>query len=340
MLPSVRIEDLEAAIEVTECRHFTRAGEKLHRSQGAISKSMKRVESGMGVKLIDRSAHPVQPTRAAMVFRYHARRALDSLVRGLNAAQRIDGPDRSVLEVGYTSYLDLDVLAYLEHIGRSSDPGFTHQEHSSSTSEVIASVLSGKWDCGFIITPAATGNLVGIPIYRDPFGLALASGHPLAHKRKVRIEDLRNTPLILPARERNTGFRAWFMERCGTAGVRLQVAHEVGNPHEAWFMASHHAGAALIPRAATRNLAKGMTVFRPFAEDDLFAEVQLVFRDEPQSPMLASFVETVLRMRDRMRRGELQEERALAQAPPVPRPLVKPWKKLQSVPSDRHAVSA
>jgi DNA-binding transcriptional LysR family regulator len=205
---------------------------------------------------------------------------------------------------------------------------------------VIAAVLSGKWDCGFVITPAATGSLVGIPIYQDPFGLALASGHPLARKRKIRIEDLRNTPLILPAKERNTGFRAWLVERCTTAGVRLKVAHEVGNPNEAWFMAAHHAGAALMPRAATRNLVKGLTVFRPFAEDDLFAEVQLVFRDEPQPPMLASFVETVLRMRDRMRRGELQKERALAQTPPVPRPVAKPWKKLQPVASDRRAVSA
>jgi DNA-binding transcriptional LysR family regulator len=120
MLPSVRIEDIEAALEVTERRHFTQAGEKLHRSQGAISKSMKRVEEGLGVTLIDRSAHPVQPTRAAMVFRYHARRALDSLTRGMNAAQRADAPGRGVLEVGYTSYLDLDVLAYLEHVGQAS----------------------------------------------------------------------------------------------------------------------------------------------------------------------------------------------------------------------------
>jgi DNA-binding transcriptional LysR family regulator len=340
MLPSVRIEDIEAALEVTERRHFTQAGEKLHRSQGAISKSMKRVEEGLGVTLIDRSAHPVQPTKAAMVFRYHARRALDSLLRGMNGAQRADAPGHAVLEVGYTSYLDLDVLAYLEHVGQSSDPGFAHQEHSSSTSEVIASVLSGKWDCGFIITPAATARLVGIPIYRDAFGLALASGHPLARKRKIRLEDLRNTPLILPARERNTGFRAWLMERCGTAGVKLRVAHEVGNPNEAWFMAAHHAGAALIPRAATRNLVKGMTVFRPFAEDDLFAEVQLVFRDEPQPPMLAYFVETVLRMRDRMRRGELQKERRPARTPPVPRPQVKPWKGLELVRSERRAASA
>jgi hypothetical protein len=34
-------------------------------------------------------------------------------------------------------------------------------------------------------------------------------------------------------------------------------------------MDSHHAGAALMPRSSTRNLAKGATVFRLFAEEDL-----------------------------------------------------------------------
>lgn len=339
MLPSVRIEDIEAALEVTECSHFTRAGEKLHRSQGAISKSMKRVEGGMGVTLIDRSAHPVRPTKAAMVFRYHARRALDSLVRGINAAQRANKPDRAVVEVGYTSYLDLDVIAYLEYVGRSPESGFSHQEHSSSSSEVIASVLAGKWDCGFIISPAATDGLVGVPLYQDSFGLALASDHPLARRRKVRIEDLRDMPLILPAKERNTGFRSWFMERCGTAGIKPKVAQEVGNPNEAWFMASHHAGAALIPRASTRNLAKGAVVFRPFAEDDLYAEVQLVFRDEPQPPMLTSFVETILRMRDRMRQSEPRDRQGPARIPVVPRPAAKPWKRPQAVRGDRPSIS-
>lgn len=325
MLPSVRIEDLEAAIQVTECRHFTQAGEKLHRSQGAVSKSMKRVEGGVGVKLIDRSAHPVRPTKAGIVFRYHVRRALDSLVRAMNAALRADVPDHAVLEVGYTSFLDLDVLAYLEHVGKLRHAEFSHQHHSSSSAEVIAFVLSGRWDCGFIVSPATTGGLTGVPIYQDPFGLALAGDHPLARKRKIRIDDLRDIPLILPAKERNTGFRAWFNERCGMAGIKPKIVQEVGNPNEAWFMASQHAGAALMPRASTKNLVRSVAVFRPFAEDDLYAEIQLVFRDEPQPSMLASLVDVVLRMRDRMRRDELQigPERVS----PVPRPSAKPWKR-------------
>lgn len=338
MLSSVRIEDIEAAIEVTECRHFTRAGEKLHRSQGAVSKSIKRVEGGLGVTLIDRGAHPVRLTKAGMVFRYHARRALDSLVRGINAAQRADQPDQAVVQVGYTSYLDLDALAYLEHVGKSSEAGFCHRKHSSSSSEVVAFVLAGKWDCGFIISPATTGCLVGISIYQDPIGLVLANDHPLARKRKIRIEDLRDTPLILPAKERNTGFRAWFVERCGAASLKLKIAQEVGNPHEAWFMASQHAGAALMPQAASKNLPKGATVFRSFAEDDLYAEIQLVFRDESQPPMLASFVAAALRMRDRMRRGELAK--GPVRMPAVPRPVAKPWKRMQSVRNTPRAISA
>jgi hypothetical protein len=124
------------------------------------------------------------------------------------------------------------------------------------------------------------------------------------------------------------------------AGVKPRITQEVGNPNEAWFMASQHAGAALMPRASTKNLAKGATVFRPFAEDDLYAEVQLVFRDEPQPPMLALFVETVLRMRDRMRQGELRNEHGPMRMPAVPRPAVKPWKRAQPVRSDRRAASA
>jgi DNA-binding transcriptional LysR family regulator len=340
MLPGVRIEDIEAALEAIECGNFTRTSEHLHRSQGAISKSIKRVEDGMPAKLFDRGTHPVRPTRSAMIFRYHARRALDSLIRGTNAAKRAEEPNRAVIEVGFTSYLDLDVIAYLEHRGRSPESGFAHQEHSSSTSEVIASVLSGKWDCGFIISPAAADGLVGVPLYRDPFGLALPSDHPLARRRKVKLEDLRDLPLILPAKEHNTGFRSWFVERCATARVRPRIAQEVGNPNEAWFMASHLSSAALLPRASARNLARGATVFRPFAEGDLYADVQLVFRDEPQSPMLTAFVETVLRMRDRMQRGELDKEQEAVRMQIVPRPMVKPWKRAQPVRSDRSAVSA
>src|SRR5262249_29242640 len=141
-----------------------------------------------------------------------------------------------------------------------------------------------------------------------------------------------------PARERNTGFHAWFIERCRVVGVKPRIAEEVSNPFEAWFLASQHAGASLMLRAAWNNLPKGSAVFRPFAEDDLYAEIQLVLRDELHSPMLSAFVNAVLRMRDRMRHGELPSDPV--RTPVVPRPVVKPWKRPQSARNDPRALTA
>jgi DNA-binding transcriptional LysR family regulator len=314
---------LPAAVGAYTIRPFG----KSQNQETTVTRCMKRVERGVGAKLIDRSAHPVRPTKAGTVIVYWGRKALHALTRGLNEIQQASNPDRAILHVGYTSYLDLDVLARIENIGSGSDTGPSQSEHSSSTSEVIACVLARKWDCGFIITPATTEGLVGVPIYREPFGLLIASDHPLARRKTLSIMDLCDTPLILPAKERNTGFRTWFVSRCGAEGVRLKLNKEVGNPLEAWFLASQRVGVALMPKSAARNLPRGSTVFRPFAEDDLYAEIELVFRDEPHSPMLAVFVEEVRRIRDGLRPDRLQ--RGPMRIPPIPRPSVKPWKQPQ-----------
>lgn len=338
MLPGVRIEDIETTLKVIECKHFTRAGAKLHKDQTTVSRCIKRVEQGIGAELIDRHAHPVRPTKAGSLFLYWGRKGLHALERGFSEIRRAGETNHSVLHVGYTSYLDLDILAYMQHRASAPDAGFAHNEHSSSTSEIISSVLSGRWDCGFIISPAAMDGLVGVPLYQEPFGLMMASDHQLARKRRIGICDLRDVPLILPALERNTGFRSWFVERCTAEGVKPKVAHEVSNPHEAGFLASQRVGLALMPKSASNNLRKGGTVFRPFSADDLYAEIQLVFRDEPQTPRLASFVKATLRMRERLLRGKM--EFGPRQQSLIPRPTVKEWWDGHAGHRNGHAASA
>ncbi len=337
MMPNVNIEDIETVLQVIECKHFTRVGAKLHKDQTTISRCMKRVERGLGVELVDRHAHPVRPTKAGILFLYWGRKSLHALERGFSEIRRAGEPRHSVLHVGYTSYLDLDLLTYLRHAALSPDAGFTHNEHSSSTSEIISSVLTGRWDCGFIISPAATDRLAGIPISQEPFGLVIASDHPLARKRKIDVCDLRAVPLILAATERNTGFRSWFVERCASEGVTLKVAHEVSNPHEAVFLASQRMGVAVMPKSTSNNLRKGGTVFRPFAAEDIYAEVQLVFRDEPQATPLSRFVRTALRMRERLLHDRINFEPK--QQSLIRRPSIKLRRNEEGLHSDQQTTS-
>jgi LysR family transcriptional regulator, benzoate and cis,cis-muconate-responsive activator of ben and cat genes len=304
MLPGVRIDDIETALKVVECKHFGRAGDKCNREQSTVTKGLQRVERHAGARLLDRSAH--RPTPAGVSFFYYARKGIDCFQRAFAELHRSDGPDHTLLQVGYTTYLDLDLLAYVENVTRSSQPGFAHSRHSSSSAEIVENVRSGAWDCGFIVSPTAEHGLASVPVCQDPLGLVLAHRHPLACKRKMRIRDLGETPLILPSKDRNPGFRAWLTERCGAEGVTPQIAEEVSNPLEACFFAAQQKGAALMPRSSARGLLKGSAGFRPFAEDDLYIEIQLVFRDERRSRPLAAFVEAVVHMRERIERGALR----------------------------------
>jgi DNA-binding transcriptional LysR family regulator len=298
MLPSIRLDDLEVVIKVIECKHVTRVAAKLHKHQTTVTKCVQRVEKGIGIPLLDRSVHPVRPTRAAGILSYWGRKALDAVARGVSEAQRVDMGNHAVLDIGYTSYFNLEMLAEIKRLLAGQNVNFACRFHNSSSAHVISMVLAGNWDCGLILSPAACEGLVAVPIYREPFGLLAARGHPLGKKRKVGIADLGEMPLILPAQERNTGFRSWLVERCAAEGVQLSIAHEVDNPQEAWFLVSQNAGVALTLQSAAQNLRRAITVFRRFREDDLYGEIQIVFRNEPQTPRLASFVSMLLQRQE------------------------------------------
>lgn len=317
MLPNLRLDDLEVAIKVIECRHITRAAAKLNKHQTTVTKCMQRVEQSIGVPLLDRSVHPVRPTRAGGVLSYWGRKGLDALARGLAEAQRVDRRSSAVVHIGYTSYFNLEMLADIKKLTAGQRAPFSCRFHSSSTAEVIAMVRGGRWDCGLILSPAPSDDLNNVPLYREPLGLLVARDHPLAERRTVRVADLGGMPLIVPAQEPNTGFRSWLMERCGAEGVALRIVHEVDNPQEAWHLVSQNEGVAVMLRSAAQSLRRTSTVFRRFLEEDLAGQIQIVFRDEPQTRTLAAVVTMLLEQHQRMQSRQSRK-------PVVPMPVEEP----------------
>jgi DNA-binding transcriptional LysR family regulator len=89
MLNSMKLSvgDLEAAVKVTEYGHFTRAGEKINRSQTSVSKGVRRVEHTLEAELLDRKARPVAPTRSGEIFSYQMRKASYFMERGIARVQ-------------------------------------------------------------------------------------------------------------------------------------------------------------------------------------------------------------------------------------------------------------
>jgi DNA-binding transcriptional LysR family regulator len=303
MLNSMKLSigDLEAAVKVTEYGHFTRAGEKINRSQTSVSKGVRRVEQTLEAELLDRKARPAAPTRSGEIFSYQMRKALYFMERGIAGAKRAAHSDGGTLHVGHTSYFDLDLLTSLWNIGRQPSARFSAVFHSSSTAEVIANVSTGIWDCGFVVSHADLRGLRCVSIADDPLGIVMEKGHRLARKRSLRIEDIQNEPMILPSKERNPGFRTWFLGQCAAAHIKPHIVQEVSNPHEGSVLASQNVGIALTVASSAKHLPKGTPlVFRPFVGGVLDSEMQLVFPKGLRSPAVLTFVRVATRMVRRM----------------------------------------
>jgi DNA-binding transcriptional LysR family regulator len=99
-------------------------------------------------------------------------------------------------------------------------------------------------DCGFVVSHADLRGLCCVSIADDPLGIVMEKGHRLARKRSLRIENIQNEPLILPSKERNPGFRTWFLDQCAAAHIKPHIVQEVSNPHEGSVLASQNVGIA------------------------------------------------------------------------------------------------
>jgi DNA-binding transcriptional LysR family regulator len=137
---------------------------------------------------------------------------------------------------------------------------------------------------------------------RDPLGILMASTHPLARERVLRLRQIANEPLIAPARNRNPALRTWLLEQCAAAGFVPRITHEIGHPQEAALLAEQRVGVALATRATARCAQNRAVVFRPFAEQQLAIEIQLIVRHGPKPPALLAFVHLIERMKERIER--------------------------------------
>ncbi len=92
---------LQAFVAVAHEGHVSRAAQRLHRSQPALSQQLKELGERLGVELFQRGASGMLLTRDGAALLSHAERALDSLAEFEQAAQRVKGGGaRGPLRIG------------------------------------------------------------------------------------------------------------------------------------------------------------------------------------------------------------------------------------------------
>lgn len=190
---------LHAFLEVAENHSFSRAAERLHLSQPAVSKRIAALESQLKTPLFDRVGRTVQPTAAGVALLPYARRVLQELEDGRRALSQLPDQIAGRLSIGTSHHIGLHRLPRVLKRYTQRYPDVDLDIHFMDSEVACEAVLAGKLELGIVTLPAQPlTNLQTRKVWPDPMSVVVSPQHALARQKKVRLADLAAHPAVLP----------------------------------------------------------------------------------------------------------------------------------------------
>ena len=190
----MNLKQLEFAVALAEEGNFTRAAERRHVVQSALSHQIAHLEQELGATLFERLPRQVGCREALLV---HARQVLASL-RHLRAdVAAVSGEVRGLLAIGQISSLtDIDVVAMLAAFQRVH-PQVEFQLRVDKSEDLIAQVQSRALDVALVgLASAALDGVCHQVLQEEDLVAVLAPSHRLAGRTRLPLTALQDEALV------------------------------------------------------------------------------------------------------------------------------------------------
>ena len=180
---------LKVFLTVATERSFSRAGEKLLRTQPAISIAIQRLESDLKEKLIDRSGRELLLTDAGRVVLEFAKR-FQNLESDLeNSLRELKDNYAGRLAIGANETAALYLIPHIEQYRRLF-PKVKVQVRRSESSKIPSQLLDGELELGVLSYDPADDHLMTQVLYTDRLALIVSPRHRFAGRSDISIAEL------------------------------------------------------------------------------------------------------------------------------------------------------
>src|SRR5712692_5529131 len=183
------INQLEVFLSVAHEKSFSRAAEALHRTQPAVSQTIRRLEAELGELLFDRSSKDGTLTAAGKVLYDFAQQILNLRQSAHTAVRELRDLQRGKLALGANEYTVMGLLPLIP-IFRARHPHIKIEVKRSLARRIPSEVLSRDVEIGVVSFKPSDPAIRSVPVTIDELALIVARDHPLADKRVVSVREL------------------------------------------------------------------------------------------------------------------------------------------------------
>jgi len=273
-------------LEIAKQGSFSRAGQKLYRSQPAVSAQIRQLEQEYGQKLFDRVGKSVRLTVAGETLLEYAGRLLTLRNESLRAVADQASAPRGTLAIGAN---EATCLYFLPHIFAEYSRKFPAVQISiyrNFSHKVLEKIEDGTVDVGIVTLPVKSPSLKVHPIFRDRLMLMVSPENPLASYKSVRTADIADQPLIFP----KMGFMRQVLDKqFRPFRSRLRVTMELPSVGMIKQFVAAGLGVSLISESfAVDEARSGHVKLIPISDMEVWRELGIVYRRDRTLPRSAS----------------------------------------------------
>ena len=293
--PAMQIQQMREFVAIKERGNFSRAARSLYLTQPALSRHVQEMERELGAKLLERNRHSVSPTEAGL----KAYRCFKQIIRAYDAL----GSDIAGMKAGMTGTLRIGMLYYTirQDFGDAMErfaqeyPNVELVRYSYQPQEVFNALEDGSIDVG----PLPRANHPGgeplryQDILRSGMEALMRTGHPLAEKDSLKLDDLRGYRTILLRDDPYSNL--CYIEALERCGFRQDDPIYTDNIDTVPFELQKGDAVYIKPRGFSLIGYEQVIEARPILEEGLVCAKSFAWRADNDNPVLPLFLEMLKR---------------------------------------------
>lgn len=269
---------LEHFLAVAEEGSFTRAAERVLRTQPAVSQSVKKLEEGVGVPLFARDMPELTLTEAGHAMVDYAKRMLklrDDAIRHVGELQNLNSGHLTIAayESAAVYLLPGPLRGYFRRF-----PQIKVGIYRGRLDEIPRQVMDREIDVGFVKDEPVFHGLKCVKVYSDEMILIASPRHPLTARERVQVKDLGSESFVVHHQCSTTEQK--ILRLFEAHGMHCNIAAELWSFENVKHFVQEDIGIAIVPRVTVlQELASGALVEIPLAGLDMSRRTLMVFRD-------------------------------------------------------------
>ncbi len=244
----MNLRDLQYLVAVAELGHFGKAALQCNTSQPTLSMQLKKLEDYLGVQLIERSNKRVMMTPIGESIAAQANTILQHSADIHALAKAAQDPFAGEFRLGAFPTLAPYYLPVAVPAIHQALPRLKLLLVEEKTPLLLERLKTGALDAAFLALPVEEEWAESVPLFDDPFLLAVPHHHPLAKRKQVTQRDLQDERLLLL--EDGHCLRSQALAVCSLTGAAEQQEFRATSLETLRQMVGAGVGITLMPQLA------------------------------------------------------------------------------------------